>query len=202
MTPEQRDEILEGDSFFTEEGLPFARRIWNNLLSSVEALEEEEGDPWRVAEFVSRVARCMASRKPAPEVTLSQLSPVYVHSACKECRPEQLDYLAWHRKAEELGEKGQRQRFCALCRRWRWPHELMPRRPTIHSHRGVPLKCGVTGCGNRAHNYISSQSPKGRSGNHLLTLCDHHRLELVFQLVFELRGWGSDIEISLEGQIY
>lgn len=51
------------------------------------------------------------------------MSAHYVHPDCGSCNPDQLDYLAWHARAERLGAQGQKQTYCRRCKRYRWPHE-------------------------------------------------------------------------------
>lgn len=40
------------------------------------------------------------------------------------CRDGITDYIAWHVDALHRAARGQRQRFCLRCRRWRWPDLL------------------------------------------------------------------------------
>jgi hypothetical protein len=61
MGSDERDKILEADAFFAKEDLRYAKRIWNNLLSVVEDMEEEM-DPWAVQAFIVRVAQDLAAR--------------------------------------------------------------------------------------------------------------------------------------------
>lgn len=50
--------------------------------------------------------------------------PHYVHPDCEECKPEVLDYLAWHAKADERMAEGLKQTYCRRCKRYRWPQEI------------------------------------------------------------------------------
>lgn len=61
--PELRDRVLEADSFFTAEGLPFAKRTWNRLLLSFEELKEDGSSPAEAATFIKRVVLNMAGAK-------------------------------------------------------------------------------------------------------------------------------------------
>lgn len=39
------------------------------------------------------------------------------------CQVNHMPYLAWHEKAEQLAQQGERQQFCAICQRWQFADE-------------------------------------------------------------------------------
>ena len=42
---------------------------------------------------------------------------------CRDHRPLDLGYIAWHREAERRGRRGMKQRRCPDCLRWFWHDE-------------------------------------------------------------------------------
>lgn len=43
---------------------------------------------------------------------------------CGTCKPIRIGYMDFHEDAEKRDQKGQVQRECPECGRWRWPDEL------------------------------------------------------------------------------
>jgi hypothetical protein len=47
------------------------------------------------------------------------------------CHDDDLGLLAWHWDADRRVKAGERQVFCKVCERWRWPEFVGPNARTI-----------------------------------------------------------------------
>jgi hypothetical protein len=53
---------------------------------------------------------------------------------CRQQAPG--DYMAWHSDARRRAAAGQRQKWCRVCKLWRWPDELGPQAEALDRPEG------------------------------------------------------------------